>query len=78
MSELKATQYVPWHSHYHIPLRSLEYYTVYYQKMKLTPDDPNVDEEDPKFVLKCGRIFQPKDEGVSREDDGIDEENKLL
>jgi len=46
--------------------------------MKSTPDDPNVDDEDPKIVSKSCRIFQPKDENVSSEDDGIDEEDKLI
>jgi hypothetical protein len=47
-------------------------------KQKLLPDDPNIDEENPKFVLKCCRIFQPKYEDISSKDDGIDEEDKLL
>lgn len=40
-------------------------------------DDPNVDEPVPELVLKSGRIFQPKNEEVSSDDDAVEEEQHL-
>ena len=40
-------------------------------------DHPDVDEGCPVVVLKCSRIFQPKDECVSDHRDAVQEQHNL-
>ena len=40
-------------------------------------DNPEIQKQNPKFVVKCCRIFQPKDEQKSSDGNGSEEEVKV-